>query len=269
MQQDLALKIYLKIIPMKFKLFYILIGLNSYLSLSQEILTTGKIVYDMNTFLGEAKNFNSVLYFSASQSEFIMTKNLIKNDSFKEEVIEKEDNSFQLIVNESVSDQGAIYIDKSLDILYETNELKPEERLLVWENIPIIEWLLLNEEKKIGALSCQKATTTFRGRHYTAWYTMEIPIPFGPWKFNGLPGMILEIYDDKKEVSFRTTSIEIPFVKILAPIAPEIEKITRAEFKNRVTKIAEQLESKILSMGNRDIKISAVTTSIQPGIEID
>ena len=42
----------------------------------------------------------------------------------------------------------------------------------------------------------------FRGRTYEAWFTTEIPVKDGPWKFHGLPGLILEVYDIQKHYSF-------------------------------------------------------------------
>jgi GLPGLI family protein len=62
-----------------------------------------------------------------------------------------------------------------------------------------MKWKLLSEKKIIGKFDCKKASVEFRGRTYFAWYTMEIPISLGPWKFNGLPGLILEV-DDQKEI---------------------------------------------------------------------
>ncbi len=77
--------------------------------------------------------------------------------------------------------------------------------------LPELKWTIQEETKKISNFDCQKAIITFRGRHYTAWFTAQIPSNDGPWKFYGLPGLILEIYDDVEEVKFGATSIEIPF----------------------------------------------------------
>ena len=70
----------------------------------------------------------------------------------------------------------------------------------VKEPIPQINWKIFPETKRIGKFKVKKATAYFRGREYTAWYTTEIPLPFGPWKLNGLPGLILEAYDTNREI---------------------------------------------------------------------
>jgi GLPGLI family protein len=86
-----------------------------------------------------------------------------------------------------------------------------QKTYLVRETIPKINWNLIAEYKVVGQLKAQKAIGIFRGRKYTAWFTNEIPVNFGPWKFNGLPGLILEISDDKNEVAFFAKSYNIPF----------------------------------------------------------
>lgn len=63
-------------------------------------------------------------------------------------------------------------------------------------------WKLLPENKTIKGYKVQKATTQFGGRHWEAWFTTEIPFAEGPYKFKGLPGLILEIYDDRKDYVF-------------------------------------------------------------------
>lgn len=74
-----------------------------------------------------------------------------------------------------------------------------EDYEMIWELHPDIE--------VIGEFECKKATTHFRGNEYVAWYTPEIPVPFGPWKFRGLPGLIIKVYDINKKFSFLATKI--------------------------------------------------------------
>ena len=69
-------------------------------------------------------------------------------------------------------------------------------------------WEIHLERKKILNYSCQKATTTFRGRTWEAWFTEEIPVSDGPWKFCGLSGLILEVLDSQKHYVFSCTGVE-------------------------------------------------------------
>ncbi len=66
-----------------------------------------------------------------------------------------------------------------------------------------IQWTILPEQKKYFGYAVQKAITTFKGRQYIAWFTSEIPIALGPYKFKGLPGLIVEIYDPGKTHYFK------------------------------------------------------------------
>lgn len=66
-----------------------------------------------------------------------------------------------------------------------------------------INWKITPETNTIEGFSVQKATTNFGGRNWIAWYTNEIPIQDGPYKFNSLPGLILMIADDKDEHIFK------------------------------------------------------------------
>lgn len=60
-----------------------------------------------------------------------------------------------------------------------------------------LEWNLIDEFKVIGTYRSQKAITKYKGRNIIAWFSEEIPVNFGPHIWNGLPGLILELYDDK------------------------------------------------------------------------
>jgi len=77
------------------------------------------------------------------------------------------------------------------------------------EPLPELEWTVHPEQKRVGSYLCQKAGVHFRGRDYTAWFTPEIPVPFGPWKLGMLPGLILEISDEKEQVRFSAKELDI------------------------------------------------------------
>lgn len=65
-----------------------------------------------------------------------------------------------------------------------------------------LNWVISNEKQKIGTYNSQKATVDFGGRKWTAWFTTEIPFQDGPYKFYGLPGLIVKIEDNEKNYSW-------------------------------------------------------------------
>lgn len=72
----------------------------------------------------------------------------------------------------------------------------------------LFQWEIHPETKSYKSYKVQKATTEFAGRNYTAWFTSEIPIPDGPYKFNGLPGLIVKIADEKDQYTFELIEVE-------------------------------------------------------------
>ena len=81
------------------------------------------------------------------------------------------------------------------------------KKFAVEEPLPEMKWELLEEKKKIGNYNCEKAKTVFRGRMYEVWYTPEIPLSSGPWKFNGLPGLVLSARDIQGIYSWEAISV--------------------------------------------------------------
>lgn len=77
-----------------------------------------------------------------------------------------------------------------------------DRTFLVEDQLHPINWTVLPDTKMIGQCMVQKARGKFHGRTYTAWFTRSVPISNGPWKLGGLPGLILEAYDDDKLVVF-------------------------------------------------------------------
>lgn len=82
------------------------------------------------------------------------------------------------------------------------------------EEIPAHNWEISEDTSIIAGYHCQKAICAFRGREYIAWFSIDIPINNGPWKFGGLPGLILKVYDKDSLFVFECISIEYKKAKI-------------------------------------------------------
>lgn len=96
---------------------------------------------------------------------------------------------------------------------YENNQISLSDRIgtdyyYYIQPLNQFKWKLHNDQKEIMGYQCRKATTNFAGRDYIAWYSVDIPISDGPYKFNGLPGLIFSIYDTDNHYQFHLKSIE-------------------------------------------------------------
>ena len=69
-------------------------------------------------------------------------------------------------------------------------------------------WTMGDSTREVLGYMCQQATADFRGRRWTAWFTTDIPISDGPWKLGGLPGLILEAYDEGQQHVFTAVGLE-------------------------------------------------------------
>lgn len=70
------------------------------------------------------------------------------------------------------------------------------------------EWKLTADTLTLLGYRCTRATTQFKGRQWTAWFTPDIPVSEGPWKLCGLPGMILKAEDAEGHYRFAANGIE-------------------------------------------------------------
>ena len=102
------------------------------------------------------------------------------------------------------------------------------------------DWQLIPDSTAtIIGYHCQLAKTNFKGRTWYAWYAEDIPLPEGPWKLIGLPGLTLKAYDENKEYSF--TAIGMSTLTAPTPITfpkakrEEISQKDLREFKEKFT----------------------------------
>ena len=71
-----------------------------------------------------------------------------------------------------------------------------------------LNWEIKDSTAKIGEYNCILAQVFYAGRNYEAWFTDEIPISDGPYLFSGLPGLIVEVSDARKNYHFKLLSFE-------------------------------------------------------------
>ncbi|HAY3550288.1 GLPGLI family protein [Elizabethkingia meningoseptica] len=98
-------------------------------------------------------------------------------------------------------------------------------------------WKILSDKKKISAYNCQNASVEFGGRKWNAWFTTEIPIQDGPYKFYGLPGLIVKIEDEAKEYSWELKGNkkldnfeEYSFAELLFPNRKKVIDTSKEKF---------------------------------------
>ena len=76
------------------------------------------------------------------------------------------------------------------------------------QELPAIDWQMQDADSVVCGYSCSKAVGKWRGRTWTVWYSMDIPIDDGPWKLQGLPGLILHAEDAQGDFFFTCVGIE-------------------------------------------------------------
>ncbi len=113
-----------------------------------------------------------------------------------------------------------------------------------------INWKISSDKEKIGEWNAQKAEADFAGRKWIAWFSTEIPIQDGPYKFRGLPGLIIKIEDKtgshklelkgikniKKELD-----INVFDAKEIAVNSRQFQKVIK-EYENDPTKGIKQIQ---------------------------
>jgi GLPGLI family protein len=134
------------------------------------------------------------------------------------------------------------------DYIIRGNQLKEYACFPLWaerenssytEQWPLMRWTLADEQQTILGHRCQKATCQFRGRDFVAWFAADVPIKGGPWKFGGLPGCILKVYDVQKIYVWEAVAIERGTYQIMQYPDKLYPKSTRKSVWQRQKKYTE------------------------------
>lgn len=210
--------------------------------------------FTTNNAQGLIKNDMITIY---KTENFIYQKTTFDNKKYTEEELTSINSSI-IVIQDEIRDEkyNEILIELPTRKLTEyTREIYfLESDYAVVENLPTMQWTLQSEQKQIGNFLCEKAKTTFRGRTYEVWYTSEIPINYGPWKFNGLPGLMVEIKDTQGIYTWQLTSFT-PNIEIgigLNEIHKKNSKFEIVSFKDFDEAIINKRQNNFLMISSRN-----------------
>lgn len=135
----------------------------------------------------------------------------------------------------STFDQFVYYNQTDSELI---QRIGPNEQHVIIEPYKGINWnVQFDSTRIISGLPCHLATGKFAGRTYRAWFTYSVAVHFGPYKFHGLPGMILHLVDQTGEVEYRLISYQLQTCKVLPrPKVKAAERITHREYVARLQK---------------------------------
>jgi GLPGLI family protein len=165
-----------------------------------------------------AKGFDYTLKFNKTES----------SSQISESMINEGENKFLNSIAKALVGKGVFYQNKlQKTSLWQTNVMG--ELYLVKDSL-VNDWEISNESKKIGNYTCYKAVkqcTTCSSMN-EVWFTPEIPVPFGPLGYGGLPGLIVSVV--KKGSILQLEKIKFYNKPLVIEKPDKGKKIVKAEY---------------------------------------
>ncbi|TXK71948.1 GLPGLI family protein [Mesonia sp. HuA40] len=183
----------------------------NYLSYSQN----QKILVEYQAQKGHITNTETLV--ALNESAIYVTDSLLIENNQNAKIIEEDEYNNKITISQKTIklDATKYYLENSENIIFFTQNYQGNA-VVVKDSLPNYSWDISSKEiKKIGDFLCKKATTVFRGSEIIAWYAEDLNIPFGPWKFKGLPGLILELYNinDTTKHIWKAKKIKFPYTQ--------------------------------------------------------
>lgn len=201
------------------------------------------IIAQVNNYKITYKNFESnlkrdaILYFKENQPT-VMQKIIASTVPIKiiKDTTYIDSNGATITMSGTINTDYSKFPDEYIKVDYLNNKIEMikvvlDKKFLITDELNYT-WKITNETKQIQNYTCYKATTTFRGNNFEAWFTPDIPINAGPWKWYGLPGLIVEATDTDKSEVYLLEKIEKFTDEIPFPSAKSEKLTLRKYFKN-------------------------------------
>jgi GLPGLI family protein len=178
--------------------------------------------------LDYANNQKFELIFNKTNSSFKTIEQVANSEQFDQKI----DN----IAKSAFTTSSDIYLD------YENKKevRKESDGLLILYVFNELNWEITKETKLIDGNKCFKATQTSnyidrkgqpKIKETIAWFAPGLPYNYGPKNFYGLPGLILELTENK--TTYLATKIELGKKDILIDF-PKGKTITKEEYDKKL-----------------------------------
>ena len=199
----------------------------------EEVLS---IVKDL--FNDDGSNIKFILNFNKKESHFEVEKGLSVGEK----------GEMQSVFLKSLSKaKSKFYYNRSAKEIIEQKDFLGETYLLDSKS-DSLKWKLVNEKRTINGYTCYKAEA-YKKRYnlsgstsldkVVVWYAPEIAIPYGPYGYCGLPGLVVDVYEKQR----RITLAQLEFTKEETKIKPLTKGIKTTEedlMKNAMSKYRKQ-----------------------------
>lgn len=233
------------------KIFLFIIALSFCIiarSQSYEFTSHIKVDYEMYLNFAGVQKYKATLY--AGKSSSLFTNQWIQGQDDQEK--NNTDQTLDHTPKLNIRDTTTYRIFTVSDSLYSLKKrLSDKQRYYLKEQKPQFRWVMTNKTKMIENIKCHLATVTFRGRDYRAWYAPSIPIKYGPYKFSGLPGLILEIKDTENEVIFKAKKINYQTETLKESFNPSYDILSMDAYLDLRKQRSINLQSKLKKIQSR------------------
>ena len=120
----------------------------------------------------------------------------------------------------------------------------------------LIQWRVLQDTATIAGYYCQKAICHFAGHHYVAWFTTQIPLKAAPYKFDGLPGVVVRVADTKEHYCFELIKLQEANLGYIYDKGQGLKEVSRSTFLKQREKITERNVYDLIIEGGTTIQAS-------------
>ncbi|RXF68211.1 GLPGLI family protein [Arcticibacter tournemirensis] len=168
--------------------------------------------------------------------------------------------SFSMVLNNGTNYRNIVIQKNDKKSLIETRSLEGKN-YLVTDKFPGLVWNTdYSETDSIGKFVCRKATAEYRGTTLIAYYTDEIPVPAGPYKFGGLPGLIVMLHNESANPNYwLLQELNYPYSGNIPVNEKYINSLPKLSLEEYVRKEEAQTEQQMRIMQSKMPVIDGVT----------